>query len=740
MESYHKIVNFSHEEEAALEKQGKIVRNYGRLNRFAIDNLVAKGLTKTNREKVKKELLEKKRPKEWNNFLKTILGEHTKKRCNVGEVSCAGYKLTVIDCGVTEVLGKGMASTNNSFQSSKDLEILEGQEVYAPWDSTDVFWDDFELWKDLFGTSLVNLLPDRAFSLFIFCKDSVGNDTPIYYMNLEIDGSSDRHSMVWELEQVLTSVSPIGKPHGAELCSEYASCYQKLYFFMNWDEMRSRRIDRAIVSDIPKSEKSGWDEFLEDQSGMSWVDALVGIVLIAISCILSVTYQRYEISLVAGIVVAGVASEEWIAPHTILFCAIARFYANESLSLRMYYRMNISMSNKRVLISALASVGEIADVLADGITLNIGTLSSADLILIGASVVNIISLIPSATAGVYEAFSHSDFPSQGFRHFAKVYVPKDGFLRQVVEDLGPVEEYCSVYRPILHWQQGTKKRFLGNEIDLCAPGAPPGLVCYFLCTPASAAITIAAVYGEEFKFHLLPLALVEQIVAILGGIFTIITDVFITLMLCFNLLIKKTWAIGNKPVVLTLNGFALVTIFAPIHFLLGLVESWHLMTSKCLGLQTLKCRARSTARLFRFPVIERVRTGKASNHAWKFGDYNMEQYYRCSDLVIVNPRIAKIGMIGPNRLMHKRHKLLWNQTESIRPHQACLSCGDNAVSRRTSVVFGDGNDDELDDNLQIRLERAKQAKRAMQKMKKKSKEIPSGSVVPLPEFDDDDIV
>jgi len=54
---------------------------------------------------------------------------------------------------------------------------------------------------------LINTIPDRPFALFIFAKDPVGDDIPVFYMELEIHGDLDRHTVVWELDQVLASVS-----------------------------------------------------------------------------------------------------------------------------------------------------------------------------------------------------------------------------------------------------------------------------------------------------------------------------------------------------------------------------------------------------------------------------------------------------------------------------------------------------------------------------------------------------
>jgi hypothetical protein len=92
-----------------------------------------------------------------------------------------------------------------------------------------------------------------------------------------------------------------------------------------------------------------------------------------------------------------------------------------------------------------------------------------------------------------------------------VYVAKNGFMRQVMDDLRPVEEFCSVYRPLLHWQKGVTNRFLGEEVDLGAPGSPPSMACYWMCFPASSSICLGRIYGNGFNPALLPLVVVEQV-------------------------------------------------------------------------------------------------------------------------------------------------------------------------------------------------------------------------------------
>jgi len=83
--------------------------------------------------------------------------------------------------------------------------------------------------------------------------------------------------------------------------------------------------------------------------------------------------------------------------QTILLGAIARFQANESLALRMYFASTNSLGTKRVLISVLASIGEIANVLATTLGISDKEVVGLDLtgpqqVLIIGSVVNIFCL------------------------------------------------------------------------------------------------------------------------------------------------------------------------------------------------------------------------------------------------------------------------------------------------------------------------------------------------------------
>ncbi len=106
-----------------------------------------------------------------------------------------------------------------------------------------------------------------------------------------------------------------------------------------------------------------------------------------------------------------------------------------------------------------------------------------------------------------------------------------------------------------------------------------------------------------------------------------------------------------------------------------------------LGLDVFECRSRSAARLDRLPLLKKVRTGRSSNHSWKFADYLYDAgYYRCSDMVIINPMICKLGMMEKGKLFFQRHKLLWTTKGGLRYENPCLSCGDNSVDRRNSVV------------------------------------------------------
>ncbi|GBG31149.1 Hypothetical Protein FCC1311_073702 [Hondaea fermentalgiana] len=711
---YFKVDNLTRQQEQAHLKANRQVRNFGRLDETKIEELASGSL---DHSEDPNQLLKKRRPWRLQRFLAELIQT---EGVVFGTKSYAGYKLRVLNGGVETVLGRDShGSLGHLLQTA--VHQLNGRE--AAW------WEDFRLWKSLLGTSLINLLPDRPFALYIYSKDPVGDDVPIYYMELEINGDTDRHVLLWELDQVMTEANRFARPHEGSRASEYCSAYQKVYFYMNWEENAPRRVVRAVVSDLPKHEKEVWDDWLAERHEDHWFDAVIAIIVIALSTLLSFSQVLNQpvISLIAGVVVAGIASEEWMPPQTVLLGAIARFYANESLSLRMYYRTDYSLSIKSVLISLLASIAEVSDIFvgedpacmlpsnctvnateceaylqtnnntASGLVdyfdtafeptpCNCCSFNNQDFLLAIAALINISLLLHTAFSGVYGSFSHSDFPAQT-SYFPKIYVEKTGYFRQLVMDCRPVEEFCSVYRPLLHWQRGVQNRFLGDAVDLSAPGSPPSMMCYWLSSPASALMAQKyLVYGiVDIPVFLLPLAIVEQAFALLGGLLTILFDIPVTLALFLVLCVKKTGLIPRSLVRVMVA--ACMHIYDPIQLMLYVLDAYNGLVAVALHLDTLECRGRSTARLFRWALIQSVRTGRSSNHSWKFGDHIYDDgYYRCSDCIIVNPRTPKLGMIEANKLFYKRHKLLWTTTNGVRYVNPCLSCGDNTVSRRSSLI------------------------------------------------------
>jgi hypothetical protein len=209
------------------------------------------------------------------------------------------------------------------------------------------------------------------------------------------------------------------------------------------------------------------------------------------------------------------------------------------------------------------------------------------------------------------------------------------------------------------------------------------MVCFWLSSPASARICVARIYGTTFNPLLLPVAATEQLLLLLGAVLQMLLDLPVTSALLAIALLKP---IVPRAVLVRLTGLALA-IYAPLDaFCLAVDTINTVVNAAMVGFHVLHCRGRATARLYRIPMLQMVRTGRSSNHAWKFGDWNGETYYRCSDMVLLNPRISKLGVIEPNRLMFRRHKLLWSSIEGVRYVHPVLSCGDNSVSRRTSIV------------------------------------------------------
>lgn len=712
---YFKVDNLTRQQEQAYLKAGKKVRNFGRLDEEKIEELVKTDLDYTQNPC---ELLKKRRPWRLQRFLQELIATED---VLFGVSSYAGYKLRVLNGGIEGVFGKFSTSTLQSVITAV-LDRMNGREERE-------YWESFKLWKSLLGTSLINLLPDRPFALYVYAKDPVGDDVPIYYMELEINGDTDRHVLLWELDQVLTSPSQFSRPHEGSRASEFCSAYQKVYFYINWEEKTARRVVRAVIADLPKPDKDSWDSWLRERHEDHYFDALISIFVIGLCTFLSFSQVTNQpvISLIGGVVVAGIASEEWMPPQAVLLGAISRFFANESLSLRMYYRTDYTLSIKSVLISLLASVAEVSDIIvgaepacripetcnvqeAAGSSecllysnstkqnfretignifqpspCNCCSFNNRDFVLAIAGAINIALLLHTAFSGVYGAFSHSDYPSRN-TYFPKIYVEKTGFFRQLITDCRPVEEFCSVYRPLLHWQRGIQNRFLGDAVDLAAPGAPPSMLCYWLASPASSKIAQNyLIYGTKFHLHLLPLAVLEQSLALLGGLLTIVLDFPITLALFLVLLLKRVFSLP-RPMVRVLVAASL-HIYDPVQLLLSCVDAYNGVIARLINLDTLECRGRSTARLYRWALIKSVRTGRSSNHSWKFGDHLYDDgYFRCSDCIIVNPRTPKLGMVEANKLFYKRHKLLWTTNNGVRYINPCLSCGDNTVSRRSSLI------------------------------------------------------
>ena len=365
---YHKIENFTYDQEQRLLDQGKHVRNYGRLDRDTIEKLIEQDLWDDGR---RIELLQRERPWRMKRFVSDLLQDMhelpveleaglidsygdaaASSDCLYGYVTAGDYEVRVVDGGITEALGKGKLQVKGVTQSEREvinvydddddvslpqvsalkeanLKQFNSELGFKPWDDllNEGYWSGFELWKELLNSVLINALPDRPFTLFIFAKDAVGDDVPIYYMELAIKGHIDRHVVVWEMDQVLTELKKGARPHEGSKLSDYASSYQKVYFFINWDEKEPRRVTKLVVSDLAKSEYHGWTDWLQNMHNSSWFDSLAAIIITILGTALSILWNDNSVALVAGIIVSGVAAEEWIPPQTIILGAVARFYA-----------------------------------------------------------------------------------------------------------------------------------------------------------------------------------------------------------------------------------------------------------------------------------------------------------------------------------------------------------------------------------------------------------------------------
>ena len=358
----------------------------------------------------------------------------------------------------------------------------------------------------------------------------------------------------------------------------------------------------------------------------------------------------------------------------------------------MYFRTTNSITIRRVLITFFATLPEAAEILSEKIQesdslffQNPYGLQGKQYVLLACALINTVCLFQTLYSGVFGSFSHSDFPRTSLSPAPRCYVGiKANLLRQTLEDCRAVEEFCSVFRPILHWQIPVDHRFLGDKIDLASPGSPPSMACYWFSFPASSVFQTQLVYGNLF-WWLIPIILLEQFVAFLGGLLVIIIDIPVVLALMIISALSKTDCFG-RSFIRSMTSLALL-LYLPCDFVLWVLNGFfHGPIAAFLGSHGLQCRQRSTARLYRLPLTKTVRTGRTSNHSWKFGDYIYDNaYYRCSDMVIVNPRAAKLGMMEANRLFYKRHKLIWTEKNGVRYVTPILACGDNTISRSSSI-------------------------------------------------------
>ncbi|GBG32338.1 Hypothetical Protein FCC1311_085632 [Hondaea fermentalgiana] len=761
------------------ETTAEYTRNPGRLDGKVLERLAQQDghLDAAQRHELVKGLLDHPRPWRFSRFIKE-LAEVDPYAVEVNdENENFTYSVKVLNDNVESVMGKIWvekgAEAEAEFGRHGHLSDVETDGANAcfglsncmpsirangsrerPLSNPVERWSDFWLWKKLLSTNLINLLPDASFSLFVFAKDRTGDDLPIFFMELQKRPKDEaqtkkrtpRYELIWELDQVLRSNNDrIARPREALHAAEFASAYQKIFFYVNWfdDFGTKRHITHALVSDLNRVSKDKWDDWFEERHKDDPTDAILAIIITIVAAILSFStvLDQPVISIVAGIAVAGIASEEWIPPRAFLLGAVARFHGNESLSLRVYQRADRMLSTKTVFISLIASFAEISDVfffwqgntdrsnddciIANqtilGVPVNCTTdepasnflnimhpqgdaccaMNRSDLTISIAACFNCILLMHTAFAGIYSLYSPSDFPKNPRQH-PRVYVEKASqkgfqkFFRQSIRDLRAVRERCYVYSPLNHFaltddeigsgrSQLAFKNINGQVedfVDLASPGAPSGYLCYWISSPACSKIAVdCLVYGKYCSLYLLPLALIEQILGIVGGLLTIIFDIPVALLL---LLLAAPMQLNKikrdtvpRPFIRNCVA-AIMYVYEPVDWYLILVRSYNRIIAALLDLDYIKCRTRSTARLYRWANIRAVRTGRASNHSWSFGEHLDSGYYHCSDCVCVNPRTFKMGLVNKEIRAFQRHRNLWANHPNIKVYKnPFLSCGDN---------------------------------------------------------------
>lgn len=350
------------------------------------------------------------------------------------------------------------------------------KQVFEP--KHEQFTGDYELWKDLLTTSLCGLLPNEDFSLYILAHGKEGRPLPIYYLELCRDtAKADRGGelfLVWEMDQgnMKRVEGNSSLSRGLDM-AEYAHSYIKIFFFIKERDMEEQsaalRIDRCMLANLKRSDEE-WDEWLIEQHQAKSTDALVAIILIGAALAGSLVFNEPIISVFAGIIVAGIASEEWLAPQAVVFGAIARFLKNEALALRMYYRTNFSIGIRSLLITLLASAGELSVFFNSSFgTIKLGgaDFTGAQALLIVAAGINIFCLLPCALSYFYEGVRVQDLPKDKYLQ-PKVFISEQYpfFLRFLEKTTWPpTTSTKNVARIRLHWSRGGYNNNIENFLS-----------------------------------------------------------------------------------------------------------------------------------------------------------------------------------------------------------------------------------------------------------------------------------
>ena len=280
--------------------------------------------------------------------------------------------------------------------------------------------------------------------------------------------------LVWEMDQgnMKRTEGNSALSRGLDMAA-HAHAYIKIFFFLKERDMEEQsqafKIDRCMLANLKRSDEK-WDEWLLEQHKAKSTDAIVSIVLIGAALAGSLVFNEAIISVFAGIIVAGIAAEEWLAPQAVLFGAIARFMKNEALALRMYYRTNFSIGIRSLLITLLASAGELSvffDASFGVIKVGNNNFTGTQVLLIVSSAINIFCLLPCALSYFYEGVRVRDLPKDRYLQ-PKAFISKQyPFFMRFLEKTTwpPTTSTKNVARIRLHWSRGGYNNNIENFLS-----------------------------------------------------------------------------------------------------------------------------------------------------------------------------------------------------------------------------------------------------------------------------------